>query len=87
MYSIHELNAQICIAWLAIGCLPPNSKHIRFLMAAYQERFVRHMLAHRQSMTKLTWMGEVVYVMMVCGEMAMIERCNGFTHVKYNQNQ
>ncbi len=56
-------------------------------MAAYQERFVRHMLAHRQSMTKLTWMGEVVYVMMVCGEMAMIERCNGFTHVKYNQNQ
>ena len=42
------------------------------------------MPAHWQSMTKLIEMGEVVYVMMVCGEMAMIERCNGFTTVTRN---
>lgn len=36
-------------------------------------------------MTKLIEMGEVVYVMMVCGEMAVIEICNGFTTVKCNQ--
>ncbi len=36
-------------------------------------------------MTKLIEMGEVVYVMMVCGEMAMIERCNGITTVKCNR--